>query len=491
MNETQWPLLGLFSILIILALFGNLLVCAAILWDRSLRKQPENLFLVSLAVSDLLVSVLVMVFAAVNDILGYWPFGQFYCQFWISFDITTCTASILNLCAISLDRYWHISRPMVYIRYCNRRRINYVIVLVWLISAGIGAAPLGFDFGSKVTINTFVSDGRSINNLTYFSLTGLPVCEMRLPLPYAISSSMASFFLPAMVMVILYTKLYLYARKHVRSIKTQLQQATSFLIMQLASEKIREVTAATLKGEALLPPDSPATERTTMTVSRHYSRRSTTTTTATPRRGDNKTSSQNKVESIRSSIFSKLNFLCPARFKNQRSPQDPHTPAAHNRSNISDQKARLETEVRIVSKSNVSFFSLTLGVIMGTFLVCWLPFFTVNILRAWLPEIFSPKTIMAVTWLGYANSSANPLIYSIFNRDFRRAFKKIIVKVFGCCWEEPDLNKSISSRYAAPDQIERRRSCTRSSESAHDNNNDANATRLNLLSNNNEETIPE
>uniref|UniRef100_A0A1I7TIF1 G_PROTEIN_RECEP_F1_2 domain-containing protein n=1 Tax=Caenorhabditis tropicalis TaxID=1561998 RepID=A0A1I7TIF1_9PELO len=167
-----------------------------------------------------------MVFAAVNDILGYWPFGQFYCQFWISFDITTCTASILNLCAISLDRYWHISRPMVYIRYCNRRRINYVIVLVWLISAGIGAAPLGFGFGSKVTIN---------------NLTGLPVCEMRLPLPYAISSSMVSFFLPAMVMVILYTKLYLYARKHVRSIKTQLQQATSFLIMQLASEKIREV----------------------------------------------------------------------------------------------------------------------------------------------------------------------------------------------------------------------------------------------------------
>lgn len=64
---------------------------------------------------------------------------------------------------------------------------------------------------------------------------------MRLPLPYAIGSSMVSFFLPAMVMVILYTKLYLYARKHVRSIKTQLQQATSFLIMQLASEKIREV----------------------------------------------------------------------------------------------------------------------------------------------------------------------------------------------------------------------------------------------------------
>jgi hypothetical protein len=49
----------LFSALITLALGGNLLVCVAVYWDRSLRRQRENLFLVSLAVSDLLVSVLV------------------------------------------------------------------------------------------------------------------------------------------------------------------------------------------------------------------------------------------------------------------------------------------------------------------------------------------------------------------------------------------------------------------------------------------------
>ena len=72
----------------------------------------------------------------------------------------------------------------------------------------------------------------------------------------------------------------------------------SCMLFRMVYHCASQVTAATLKGEALLPPDSPATERTTMTVSRHYSRRSTTTTTATPRRGDNKTSSQNKVESV-------------------------------------------------------------------------------------------------------------------------------------------------------------------------------------------------
>ena len=98
---------------------------------------------------------------------------------------------------------------------------------------------------------------------------------------------------------------------------------------------------------------------------------------------------------------------------------------------------------------------LTLGVIMGTFLVCWLPFFLINIWRSWDPEAISGTLILvgfpgcnidcaikAVTWLGYANSAANPLIYSIFNRDFRRAFKKIIVKIFHC-EQQQDMNKSV------------------------------------------------
>lgn len=102
-----------FVALIILALVGNILVCIAIFWDRRLREQTENLFLVSLAVSDALLSVLVMTFATVNDLGGEWVFGGLYCHLWTSFDITCCTASILNLCAISLDRYWHISQPMV------------------------------------------------------------------------------------------------------------------------------------------------------------------------------------------------------------------------------------------------------------------------------------------------------------------------------------------------------------------------------------------
>lgn len=68
---------------------------------------------------------------------------------------------------------------------------------------------------------------------------------------------------------------------------------------------------------------------------------------------------------------------------------------------------------------------------MGTFLFCWLPFFIVNILKPFLGRHISPGLFQAVTWLGYANSSANPIIYSIFNRDFRRAFHRILT--YCCC----------------------------------------------------------
>ena len=65
------------------------------------------------------------------------------------------------------------------------------------------------------------------------------------------------------------------------------------------------------------------------------------------------------------------------------------------------------------------------------FLVCWVPFFTCNIINAicikynldWLP---GDTAFIVTTWLGYVNSCINPLIYTIFNPEFRKAFKKIL-----------------------------------------------------------------
>ncbi|NWI78049.1 ADA2A protein, partial [Dryoscopus gambensis] len=66
--------------------------------------------LVSLASADILVAVLVLPFSLANEVMGYWYFGGLWCSLYLALDVLLCTASIGHLCAISLDRYWAITR---------------------------------------------------------------------------------------------------------------------------------------------------------------------------------------------------------------------------------------------------------------------------------------------------------------------------------------------------------------------------------------------
>lgn len=85
-----------------------------------------------------------------------------------------------------------------------------------------------------------------------------------------------------------------------------------------------------------------------------------------------------------------------------------------------------EKEKKRLARKKEKRATLILGLIMGSFIACWLPFFIMYILG---PITSFPAIAFDIAfWLGYMNSAFNPVIYTIFNKDFRRAFRKILFK---------------------------------------------------------------
>ncbi|KAL6958677.1 Alpha-2B adrenergic receptor [Sarracenia purpurea var. burkii] len=96
---------------------------------------------------------------------------------------------------------------------------------------------------------------------------------------------------------------------------------------------------------------------------------------------------------------------------------------------VKQQKPRdPEREKRRIARKKEKRATLILGLIMGSFILCWLPFFLLYILTP-ICDCHIPHIAFASAfWLGYMNSALNPVIYTIFNKDFRRAFRRILFK---------------------------------------------------------------
>nr|XP_008272367.1 D(1B) dopamine receptor [Oryctolagus cuniculus] len=336
-GPTQVVTASLLTLLIVWTLLGNVLVCAAIMRSRHLRAKMTNVFIVSLAVSDLLVALLVMPWKAVAEVAGYWPFGAF-CDVWVAFDIMCSTASILHLCVISVDRYWAISRPFRYERKMTQRLALVMVGLVWTLSVVISFLPVQLNWHrDKVGSWARAHLPSSAANTTPWEEAGelearAEKCDSSLNRTYAISSSLISFYIPVAIMVVTYTRIYRIAQVQIRRI-TSLERAAEH--------------AQSCQGRAACARDT----------------------------------------SLRASI-------------------------------------RKETQVL-----------KTLSVIMGVFVCCWLPFFILNCTvpfcagdpegrRASFPCV-SETAFDVFVWLGWANSSLNPVIYA-FNADFRRVFAQLL-----------------------------------------------------------------
>ncbi|GIZ04402.1 5-hydroxytryptamine receptor 2A [Caerostris extrusa] len=116
----------------------------AIVMERNLQ-TVGNYLVLSLAVADLMVACLVMPMGALYEVNQQWILGPELCEIWTSGDVLCCTASILHLLAIALDRYWAVTN-VDYVRQRSGNRVGLMIFMVWAVGFMVSLAPV---FGWK------------------------------------------------------------------------------------------------------------------------------------------------------------------------------------------------------------------------------------------------------------------------------------------------------------------------------------------------------
>lgn len=181
-GDNWWGLLAV--MLVVATAAGNILVCLAISWERRLQ-NVTNYFLMSLAITDLMVAVLVMPLGILNLVRGFFPLAPVYCLIWICLDVLFCTASIMHLCTISVDRYLSLRYPIKFGRNKTRRRVTLKIVFVWLLSIAM-SLPLSLMYSQDY--DSVLVDG---------------TCQIPDPL-YKLIGSIICFYIPLIVMLITY-----------------------------------------------------------------------------------------------------------------------------------------------------------------------------------------------------------------------------------------------------------------------------------------------
>ncbi|KAG2463791.1 5-hydroxytryptamine (serotonin) receptor 2C, G protein-coupled-like 1 [Polypterus senegalus] len=337
-KEKNWPAL-LFVIIIILTIGGNILVIMAVTFEKKLQ-NATNFFLMSLAVADMLVGILVMPVSLINILYNYaWPLPNALCPIWIYLDVLFSTASIMHLCAISLDRYVAIRNPIEHSRFNSRTKAMMKIAAVWTISIGISMPipVIGLQDESKVFVN-----GSCVLNEENFVLIG----------------SFVAFFIPLIIMVFTYCL----------TVQVLQRQATVFLHDSIPKPQRRGSLNCLKKESSQTPSDN--------------------------------------ISMIQSSEgASQLN-------------------SPINRDTGQGRKGMMQ------AIKNERRASKVLGVVFFLFLLMWCPFFVVNIMsvlcKGACNEGLLGELLNVFVWVGYISSGINPLVYTLFNKTYRRAFSNYV-----------------------------------------------------------------
>ncbi|XP_036438665.1 trace amine-associated receptor 13c-like [Colossoma macropomum] len=185
---------------VLLTVCGNLLIIISICHFKQLH-TPTNMLILSLAVSDFLVGVLVVPTALIWMIESCWVFSAVYCSCYIYSSYLLTTTSIFNVALIAVDRYFALSNPFLYTKAVSVNTTCIIVLSNWftLIVYNVALQYFNGHFASLVICPGY--------------------CFSWLDEVWSLVDLLYTFVFPLAVIIILYVLVFIIARKHATAIR--------------------------------------------------------------------------------------------------------------------------------------------------------------------------------------------------------------------------------------------------------------------------------
>ncbi|XP_049717804.1 histamine H1 receptor [Elephas maximus indicus] len=453
------PLVVVLSSISLVTVGFNLLVLYAIRNERKLH-TVGNLYIVSLSVADLIVGAVVMPMNIIYLHRSKWSLGRPLCLFWLSMDYVASTASIFSVFILCIDRYRSVQQPLRYLRYRTKTRASATIMGAWFLSFLWIIPILGW--------HRFISGGSKYQQdkceTDFYDVTW-----------FKIMTAIINFYLPTLLMLWFYAKIYKAVQQHCQHRELTDGSLPSFSEFRQRPEnpKVgakkpgRESPSEVLKrkckdasgGPALKPPSQDPGEMKSPVVfsqeedgevaklhgfplnvvpiqtmveegGREYVAINQTQLEIDKQglntHGAGKTSEDQTLG--KSQPFSKADLNThtePASGKGKLK-SGPGTSLDYIKFTWKRLRSHSRQFVSGLHVNRERKAAKQLGFIMAAFIICWTPYFIFFMVIAFCESCFSERAHMFTIWLGYINSTLNPLIYPLCNENFKKTFKKIL-----------------------------------------------------------------